>query len=500
MQRMSVEQQAVLNSNAPHKRVIASAGSGKTRLVVGQISEWMHQGAAPESTVAITFTRRAGEELRRRLRAEHDVSLGYVGTVHGMAYLALWMNGEKLTPLADDELVAVVEHVAEVSRLRSSICPKVIKTAKGDSVSNMKPQEFALARAVERYMTTNELVHVGQFVNRFGARLMMDDDLLAWVRARTRTVLWDEFQDVNDADATVLELLQPTRSLVVGDPAQAIFGFRGSSDSHLWKCTGEAFSLSFNYRSRPNVLAVANRLRHKTNQLVAMRTDGPGIVRTFDVSDPYALGDAALDAVRDAAWVGQLPVHVLCRSNLEVAAVRDRLAAANMSVTVASPNFDPYAERPWTDLYMMVRHVCAPKCEWLETKVRSFGVSGTQLWDVDPTRDTARSVLRRVSPEDAASLPHGVADMPALDFAAWYQRRDLEDLMPESGQADVVVMTAHASKGLEFDSVVVAGLGHSMGRDMNDREEGNLVYVACTRAKNELALVGDPAYTANLTD
>jgi ATP-dependent exoDNAse (exonuclease V) beta subunit len=132
--------------------------------------------------------------------------------------------------------------------------------------------------------------------------------------------------------------------------------------------------------------------------------------------------------------------------------------------------------------------------------VRTLGVTGTQLWDVDPTRDTARSVLRRVSPEDADALPQGNADLPAIDFAAWYQRRDLDDLMPEQGQTDVVVMTTHASKGLEFGSVVVAGLGHSMGRDMNDREEANLVYVACTRAKDELALVGDPSYTAKLTD
>jgi len=58
-------------------------------------------------------------------------------------------------------------------------------------------------------------------------------------------------------------------------------------------------------------------------------------------------------------------------------------------------------------------------------------------------------------------------------------------------------MTAHASKGLEFDRVILVDVGRRLGGD-DDDEERNLLYVACTRAREKLVLIGDPATVSRL--
>jgi superfamily I DNA/RNA helicase len=78
--------------------------------------------------------------------------------------------------------------------------------------------------------------------------------------------------------------------------------------------------------------------------------------------------------------------------------------------------------------------------------------------------------------------------MTVLDFISWYQRRDIECLMPEDKDRSVILMTAHAAKGLEFPSVLLHGVGHRLGGDPADREETNLLYVAATRAETCLCL------------
>jgi DNA helicase-2/ATP-dependent DNA helicase PcrA len=510
---LTTEQTRAVASPAPHKRILACAGSGKTAVLVEQVCAWLAAGVDPVTMAVITFTRRAAEELRRRIEAEskarfgRPARLGYCGTVHGMCYLALALacDGKyRLTPLTDAEVKAVVDHVAEECRMTSAVCPKVVKLVMDETaeLTSLTGPQQALAVQAIRYLHAARLVHVGSLVAAFHDRAAMHPELRAWFQLRTRTILWDEFQDTTPAQAAVLDLAAPGRSLVVGDQDQAIYGFAGASDRALRERVAESHTLSYSFRSATLIVDAANRQLGRP-ALRAWREDA-GRVWIRDMVDRSPAGfDAMAGLVQVLIWLredsGNAPVTVLCRTNREVACVQDWLAPGDLKVAVASPAFDRYADEPWPSLYLLSRHLIDPACEWLTSAVRRPGIVSAAAWDVEPERTTVGELFRYL-PAPTAVRGDDHLSLSLLDFVAWYQRRDLDDLMP-TAPADVLIMTAHASKGLEWDNVVLAGVGYSLGHagTKDDREEANLLYVAITRAKNRLGLVGDPAALERLT-
>ena len=495
---LSSEQARAVESPERHKRVIAAAGSGKTRVIVAQAGAWLRSGASAGSTAVISFTRRSGEELRRRIGQEHRVDLGYVGTVHGMAYLALALADDgrhRLTPLVREECDAVVNHVAGEARLTSALAPKIYKAVQGKEINlaTLTRAQAALLAAICGYMEGNRMVHVGALVARFVQTMQAAPAVRDWFRAHARTILWDEYQDTTVEEAQVLAMALPDRSLVVGDPRQAIFGFRHASDEHLYGRAVETFDVRFNFRSGSRILAAANCLHGRRGDLVAFRSD-PGEVVGLPCEQEEVVSHVA-DAV---AAMEARPVHILCRTNREVAQIQDALARRGVCAVAASPHFDRFASPPWAGLFLACRYLMDPRCEWLVSAMARAGVRGDELAVVDPEVETAGELLARISQEDAQALGHeAVLGMTVVDFLAWYQRRDLHDLLPGEGEADAVVMTAHASKGLEFDTVVLADVGRRLGGD-DDKEERNLLYVAITRARERLVMVGDPETVARL--
>lgn len=514
--RLSTEQQTVIDSAAQHKRIIAVAGSGKSTVLVQQAGRWLRSGSDPMSTVAVSFTRRSGEVIRKRIFAEYGQEIGYSGTSHGLAYLtlALACDGKyRLTPLTDSEVDAVVDHVAEQTRLTTKASAKVRKRGRGEFPTMTDSGEKALATAVVRYMEANRLVHVGQLVPRF-ASLLENPDLRTWFQLRMRTVLWDECQDMNDAEAMMLAQANPDRSFVVGDPNQGIYGFRGANPVHLWSREAETFPLSFNFRSGSNILRVANQVRAGDGvPLVAFRTEAgcADNVYTNDMGYEEKIW-AAAKAIENMVAVGRAPVHVLCRTNREVVLVDRALNALQVRSQIASPAFDRFATPRWQRLFLAARYAMDSACEWLATAARKWGVpvpaEGLD-WEAMLVGDLLSSYSLH-DLEDMATEP--ALNMTVPEFVSWYQRRDLQDQMPEDGQVDAIIMTAHASKGLEFKHVCLLDVGHHLGgerpkkpkqtqaeNDRENREERNLLYVAVTRAEDTLLLCGASDFLANPT-
>lgn len=490
---LSSEQRRAVESAAPHKRVIAGAGSGKTRLLVAQVGRWIHDGIDPARMVAITYTRRAGEELRQRLWDTHGVSLGYVGTVHGMAYLAMSLCDDgrlRLTPLSAVESNGLTEHVASEVRLKSALTEKVYKTVRGERVNpaSLSSIELALVHAVWSQMGRWRLVPVGTLVDRFAAAMLADTRLREWMAARACAIVWDEYQDSTEDEASLLGTINPGLSVVVGDPRQAIFGFRHASSDHLWARDVQTFDLRLNYRSTRRVIEVANRAA--SERLVAFREDA-GDALGFPCEPDMA---PWLSAEVAARWATQGSTAVLCRTNREVEFVCRQLAAEGVDALALSPKFDKYAGEMWGRLYVACRYAMDPDCPWLQGVASANGVLPDARRTGEVEDLSARELL-------APWWRHQVPDDPALElsvlrFVSWYQRRDLDDFVPDV-RSKVLVMTAHASKGQEFDDVVLCDVGRKLG-GRNEEEERNLLYVGITRARNRLALVGHPLAVTRL--
>jgi len=505
MIQLTTEQQAVIESQGRHKVIEAVAGSGKSTLCVHQVAAWFDSGTAPEETAVITFTRRAAEAIKKKVRAASGAELGFAGTFHGMAYLCLAMacDGKyRLTPLTDEECDAVVDHVAASVRMTRSVTPKVRKIAKGEDVHKISDEERTLAVAILRYMTASRLVHVGLLVERFADALEMHSDLLDWFQARTRSLVVDEAQDMNDAEARIYRLACPSRSILVGDPRQSIYRFRGANPSHFVSLAHrqEAFTISYNFRSGSDILDVANRLWPPFKpKLIPFRTNA-GAVESY----PTTFDDTARQQIPRILAGMEGPVHVLCRYNRTVAMVDEGLRDAGIKSMIISPAFDRFSGPAWKRVFLACRIAMDPACDWLSTPARKLGLSADQFTRGDPAEMTAQNLVALYSAADMAELAgEEILELTVPQFIAWYQRRDLQDLMTDA-KADVIVMTAHASKGLEFDTVLLCDVGRELGQERKTLEETleekNLLHVAITRARNRLILVGPAEYLSPLTE
>lgn len=274
-----------------HMQIIASAGSGKTEVVSQRVVDLLADEVAPEGIVAFTFTERAAAELKDRITRRVEARLGretldrlnglFVGTIHAYCFRLLQQHVpryETYDVLDDNQLTAFLSREArrlEVrqldpgDRLFASIDAfltgvDVVENEMLDPATIPDPFGTVLRdyyATLERY----RLLTYGQQVVR-AVRELERPDLAASIHGTLRHLIVDEYQDINPAQERLIELLAgPAVELcVVGDDQQAIYQWRGSDVSNIVTFATRygnvaTFAITTNYRSRPEVIATANK-------------------------------------------------------------------------------------------------------------------------------------------------------------------------------------------------------------------------------------------------
>ena len=533
LEALDPEQRQVAEALRGPVRVLAGAGTGKTRAITHRIAHGVAQGVyAPTEVLALSFTTRAAGEMRERLR-----SLGAPGvqarTFHSAALRQLrffWprVHGRDLPELTESKL-GMVALAARRQRLSvdqatrrdlaseiewakvSNVAPDsyaALARARGRAVSGLEPE--VVARAFDAY----EEVKRGQGrmdmedVLLFGAGLLADNEAVAaQVRRQYKWFVVDEFQDVSPLQNALLDLWLGGRDelCVVGDPAQTIYSFAGADARYLREFTqrfpkATSVELVRNYRSTPQVVAAANALLAGTSSkgvdLVAQRPSGAAITYR-EASDEVAEADAVADraAALRASGTPASRMAVLLRINAQSERFEEALAARGI----------PYVVRGGA------RFFDRPEVRQAITLVRGAARSGEAS---GPVADAVVAVLSQMGhstepPEGRGEVRNRWESLQALvDLAADFGRErpdaglgDLvDDLDRRAGEqhapvADAVTLaTIHSAKGLEWDAVFVAGMHEKMMPISQARtpaeveEERRLLYVAMTRARDELCV------------
>jgi DNA helicase-2/ATP-dependent DNA helicase PcrA len=533
LEALDPEQRQVAEALRGPVRVLAGAGTGKTRAITHRIAHGVAQGVyAPTEVLALSFTTRAAGEMRERLR-----SLGAPGvqarTFHSAALRQLrffWprVHGRDLPELTESKL-GMVALAARRQRLSvdqatlrdlaseiewakvSNVAPDsyaALARARGRAVSGLEPE--VVARAFDAY----EEVKRGQGrmdmedVLLFGAGLLADNEAVAaQVRRQYKWFVVDEFQDVSPLQNALLDLWLGGRDelCVVGDPAQTIYSFAGADARYLREFTqrfprATSVELVRNYRSTPQVVAAANALLAGTTSkgvdLVAQRPSGAAITYR-EASDEVAEADAVADraAALRASGTPASRMAVLLRINAQSERFEEALAARGI----------PYVVRG------AARFFDRPEVRQAITLVRGAARSGEAS---GPVADAVVAVLSQMGhstepPEGRGEVRNRWESLQALvDLAADFGRErpeaglgDLvDDLDRRAGEqhapvADAVTLaTIHSAKGLEWDAVFVAGMHEKMmpisqaKTPAEVEEERRLLYVAMTRARDELCV------------
>jgi DNA helicase-2/ATP-dependent DNA helicase PcrA len=523
------EQREVAEALRGPVRVLAGAGTGKTRAITHRIAHGVEQGVyVPSEVLAVTFTTRAAGEMRGRLHR-----LGAPGvqarTFHSAALRQLrwfWPTtyGGDLPTLTESKLALVA---AAARRQRITVDQALLRDLASEiewaKVSNVGPDDYP--RVADRrgrqvagldHETVGRLFGGYEEVKRSQARMDMEDVLLltagmlaeeervaAQVRAQYKWFVVDEFQDVSPIQSALLDLWLGGRDeiCVVGDPAQTIYSFAGADASYLRdfprKLAGTtSVELSRNYRSTPEVVDAANTVLAGSGttsvRLRAQRPSGPA-VRFTPATDEVAEADAVADAVSGliATGVPAAEIAVLFRINAQSEAFEDALASRGLPYVVrgAARFFErPEVRQAVTLLRAAVR--TDPDGTPLLDLVRAT-LSGMG-WSTEAPQ--ARGQVRNVweSLNSLVALAEESAEMASDEFLADLDRRASEQHAPAAG--GVTLATLHAAKGLEWDAVFLAGMHDGTmplvhaSTDAEIEEERRLLYVGMTRARVHLVV------------
>ncbi|MCK9296679.1 MAG: UvrD-helicase domain-containing protein [Desulfobulbaceae bacterium] len=284
------EQQLAIASTASRILVSAGPGTGKTHTLVSRLVHLLQvEKAEAARIVAITFTNRAANEMRERLagRAGEQADRVFVGTFHRFCLEWLRQDTPGLTVIGEEERVMLLKRLCpdktakELKKLSSSITGFFLAptTDMQDSQEeiNRYLSELARLQAIDLEAVIPVFVH----------RLQTEQEFSSRVCSRVAHLFVDEFQDVNRSQYELVTLLaRSAKIFAIGDPNQAIYGFRGS-DLHFFlqfaiEADTQRLALTRNYRSGAAILAAAgaviehNRVKGET-RLEAQKSDAGDI-------------------------------------------------------------------------------------------------------------------------------------------------------------------------------------------------------------------------------
>ena len=359
------------------------------------------------------------------------------------------------------------------------------------------------------------------------AAILIDNQVAAdQVRDTFRHFVVDEYQDVNPLQKLLLDTWLGDRDdlCVVGDPHQVIYSFTGATPSYLTGFTAEfpgatVVRLVRDYRSTPQVVAVANQLARSAAPLVAQRPAGPRPVLTEYPDDTQEAAGLAIDVqALLAAGVPVREIALLVRVNADTE--RFELALAEAGVPYVVRGAERFYERPVVrQALVLLRGAArgeaasadvAGRGDPLPSSVRhvltGMGLTGGPSAGLRGLPGPGAGAAARERWESLSAIAQLADDMHAArpdatltDFSAELtQRAELGHAPAVDG---VTLASMHAAKGLEWDAVLLPGLVEGLMPIVHARtadaieEERRLLYVAVTRAREHLYLSWSPART-----
>jgi DNA helicase-2/ATP-dependent DNA helicase PcrA len=427
--------------------ILAGPGAGKTRTLTQRIAHLIAEcHVAPEHCLAVTFTRRAAGEMRERLAQMLGTRAGGIAihTFHSLGLSILRANPEAaglqrdFRIASEEERVAMLRDAMDISESKAETLLRAISRAKrmpGPTTTDIADAVATYARA----MAARSWIDFDDCVG-LALRALSDDELARRYREQFRFVSVDEFQDIDEQQYRLIAQLAPPGAnlCVIGDPDQAIYGFRGADASCFARFRREyapqEAQLTRNYRSSGTIVAASA-------QMLGARAPMEAIVR----------------AMQERITIHAAPTE---RSEAEfVVQTIEGLIGGHSFFSIDSGR----AGRGGTNLsfadFAVLYRTDAQSAVLVEALARS-GI---------PFHKNGKDAL---DPEDR------IADAT---------RRE------ETGDR-VSLLTLHAAKGLEFRVVFIVGLEDGIlplrfgPGDDSLAEERRLFYVGMTRAEDRLIL------------
>lgn len=492
--------------------VIAGAGSGKTRVLTRRIAHRIAtESADARHTVALTFTREAAGELGRRL-----VQLGLTeqitaGTFHSVANQLLrqrWADRDESPWTIVNDRGRIVRGLDVAGGISRGDVDTLVEEMAAAAARGWSPAAFVSAarRGEVRSMFDPQLVGDAMAAYRSEKRRRrladLDDLLVLTIEAlehdttfadlvhwRFRHVYVDEAQDLNPLQHRLVELVRGDHDdvFLVGDPAQAIYGFTGS-DPSLLVDVGDRFPgcevirLPVNHRSTPQVVDAGRHVLGHADvgtTIESARTDGQlPTVQRHDDEHTEAAAVATAVALADPDLIRSGRVAVLARTHATLERTRAALAVAGVAVRRRAAGRGSNLAGLLDEAYRLGEPDQLRR--WIRDQHEAANeADGDSATDAEVRREVALAAnefLRHHPTGNGAALRGWVTATDPFGTA----------------EPGVELLTFHGAKGREWHTVHLIGCETSLvphrsaGTTARRDEEARLFYVAVTRATDAL--------------
>jgi DNA helicase II / ATP-dependent DNA helicase PcrA len=495
--------------------ILAGAGSGKTTTITRRIANQVAIGEfEPHEILAVTFTDKAATEMRERLerlgvggvtaRTFHSAALRQLhrlGTpperIMSSKALLLRQLGNTLPPPYKFRPAGDLATEVEWAKNRR-LTPATYLGGLGEHEPPIPPDlMFRIFRGYEVEKEERGFVDFEDLLESTIRLFDEDPGALAEVRSYFNAFTVDEYQDVNLLQQTLLDRWLGDRDelCAVGDDYQSIYAFTGATPDYLLGlprrfANATVIRLEDNYRSSPEVLALANRivpsLGGAEKILRATLPGGPEpVTRSFPAREAETAFVVDRIQALQAEGVALGQIAVLCRTNARLADFEEPFheakipfqGAALLAREAARQLLKQLRKHDTTEVAVTVRTL-AGDAGWRERLPEKLG-------EREMVRQSDLGRIVRL----AAEFDDG--QRTTRDFIA-----DLEERFSSRGvdRQGVHLLTLHGAKGLEFDAVFIPRLEEKelpirqAKKPHEIAEERRLFYVGLTRAKRHLAL------------
>ena len=556
------QQKAIRHRGSP-LIIQAGPGTGKTYTLTQHIASLVSTGdAEPEHILAITFTNKAAEEMRERLhtllgKAANKMT---IQTFHAFCASLLREQQSFFSRTQDFIIINPAEESAfqKAWEERSGSKPsksvmETISRIKSQNVSletipkeilDGAPKNFpALFKAYEAELRAQDAVDFDDLIYLTVRLLRQNPEVRRQVLARYSTIMVDEFQDINTAQYDLFRLfaIAAKNVCVIGDPDQAIYGFRGASSSFFLSFTtdfpnAKALHLERNYRSAQNILSASLQLlgRHDNKEQPYLWSHIAPEVKVRIETSPTERAEAEFIVHHIEQLVGGTTFFSLDSQRVDDRGLPQDFSFGDFAILLRTRQLAPpiiealtrsgipfqhfqdshLHEHPFVRLIRQTfRFILNPSDHFSFEELDVFGnEQEAHLFEqeikykadelntagiIDYLRQSFKEPLK-----DSETFP---LDYKRVKELALTFRNDpdhfLDALMLQKevdeldDRADRVhLMTLHAAKGLEFSVVFIAGCEDGIvphmfkGQRTDINEERRLLYVGMTRAQRYLYL------------
>lgn len=532
-----------------HCAVLAPPGSGKTSLLTTKVGYALHAGIIrpPRGAACITYTVEAAAELRRRLDAmgiRRNPNV-FVGTVHSFALhrvvrpfaaaagrpglaASTFATAAQVDAAFDAALNAVGIADEDRRNVRSTVEVARRRLDLNGRPSLGGPSIAAVGRALQHALEA-ALVYDYDDLVRHAVALVEDNPWVRRILASTfQLICVDEYQDLPPGldrivRAVTVDSDGDSKLFAVGDVDQSIYGFNGAHPKLLRDLAARSsvveVRLQRNYRSGQNIIDIALQALGEDRSVVGREVGGV-VTREFAPGGPDAQAKRVEELVRQAI-ADAVPAHEIAILT-PTRAERDLCAHVlrQAGLPVFARDDEHWSPVPSTTLLEISAAWCSngrPRAQ-LASLLTRFSGSGRSVDRHERRRATVRVLLGTEPEDDACSFVEALVRAALLDHAEGRAGTDDGEQLSKMRRAlgpsgplcllsvaalgqrarspgNVLALTIHAAKGLEFDRVIIAGMddrgipGPFAATKEDFVEARRRLYVAITRARHSVTLV-----------